>query len=274
MNKKIKVKGSVTLLILLLTSLATYSQMGEMKMEMYKSAEVDGCTDFHCLKCADRNMCSRGEQCNMQDCGHQHGAVLCHGGILFYIRSAQGFADDAGAKSCVARAEHIASEINMFMGMDSHGNSNFAVLDENKNEINNATQIPMVWFVMDGMHHNAITISDSDLAGYKYRAVLPDMRSMALPANKLTKELVAQWWAYNLNDHFTMMVKNEKPTMTTYTHCGKVLLTMWETAREIVPTGKIPMNTWHKIAENLSTEEKAHLYLAAQIVPMNFDPRR
>lgn len=251
-------------------------KMGEMKMEMYKSAEIDGCTDFHCFKCSDRNACSRGEHCNMQDCGHKHGAILCHGGILFYIRSAQGFTDDAGNPSCVTRAEFVANQLNMLLGMmESHENCYFSVLDENKNEINNSKQIITIWFAMEGMNpHKVISISSSDLAGYKYRADLQDLKNMATPSNKLTKKLVAQWWAYNLKDHFTMMVLNEKPYLTTYTHCGKVLLIMWEEARLLVPSGKIPMHIWNKVVENLSTEEKAHLYFAAQIIPMNFNPNK
>lgn len=268
--------SSLLFLILTLTSFTSFGQMKGMQMEMYKYAEIDGCTDFHCYKCNDRNACSLGKHCNMPNCGHKHGAVLCHGGILFYLRSADGFIDNAGNPSCVSRAESIATQLNMFLGMmENHEGCYFAVLDENLQEIINSETTPSVWFSMEGMDmHKVLSVSNSDLAGYKYRAVLSDIKDMAYPANKLTKKLVAQWWSYNLKDHFSMMVLNEKPYLTTYTYCGKVLLKMWEEARKIVPSGKIPMSTWSQVVENLSPEEKTHLLLAAQIVPMNFNPNK
>ena len=47
-TKILAMKSIIILWLLLLVASATYGQMG--KMSMYKSAEVDGCTDFHCLK--------------------------------------------------------------------------------------------------------------------------------------------------------------------------------------------------------------------------------
>jgi hypothetical protein len=247
--------------------------MVKMKMVMYKSSEIDGCTDFHCLKCGDRNKCSREDHCDMPDCGHKHGAVTCHGGVLFYLRSSEGYTDNAGDKSCLARAEYVATRINQFMDMmDSHNNCDFIVLDKNKNEIISSTQTPTIWFIMKGPDQKVISISNSDLAGYAYRSNLPDLKKMAMPEDQLSKKIVAQWWASNLKDHFSMMVMNEAPSLTTDTQCGTVLLTMWEKARKLVPSGDIPMSTWSKVVDTLSKEEKSHLYLAAQIVPIDFNP--
>lgn len=118
-----------------------------------------------------------------------------------------------------------------------------------------------------------VTVTASDLSGYKYRSRLPDLKDKSKRADKLTKKLVAQWWAYLLKDHFKMMALNEAPYLTTYTHCGMVLKKMWNIARKKVPEGKIPMKVWNDIVKNdLSEKELDHLFLAAQVIPKDFDP--
>lgn len=259
---------------------AQEEQKPEMKMEMkkmkmYKAAEVDGCSDFHCLKCSNRDACSE-DYCDIKDCGHKHGAVLCHSGILFYIREAAGIRDEQGILSCTTRAKLIAERINKYLGMSmEHKACYFTVLDEVQGEVISDKQIPTIWFKMAaGAHaHKVLSVTGSDLSGYKYRSQLPVHKDKSKPANKITKKLVAQWWAYLLKDHFKMMVLGEAPYLTVYTHCGMVLKKMWTIAKKKVPEGKIPMMVWKDIVKNeLSEEEQDHLYLAAQIIPKNFDP--
>lgn len=260
------IAGILFFLMLPICTPIIYGQMSHMKM--YQAGAIDGCTDFHCLKCIDRNLCSRGEHCNMPNCGHIHGAVLCHGGILFYLRNPNGYKDESGKYSCLARAINVANQLNEYLKMmESHDNCHFSVVDKH--------QTVTIWFAMmmgDGHRHKVVSVTPSDLQGYKYRSNLPELNEEALPANKITKKLVAQWWASNLTDHFRMMVQNKAPHLTTDTNCGKVLLKIWEKARVIVPSGKIKMNVWTQVVEDLSSDDRALLYLASQIVPKNFDP--
>lgn len=250
---------------------------GMKKMKMYKAAEVDGCTDFHCLKCKDRNACSRGKHyCDIKECGHKHGAVICHSGILFYLRTDAGIRDEQGNLSLIARAKGVTERLNDYLDMAAgHESCYFTVLDETQKEIVSNKQTPTIWFkTVAGGHANmVVTVTESDLSGYKYRSRLPDLKGKSKRADKLTKKLVAQWWAYILKDHFKMMVLSEAPYLTVYTHCGMVLKKMWNIARKKVPEGKIPMKVWNGIVKNdLSEKELDHLFLAAQIIPKDFDP--
>jgi hypothetical protein len=229
---------------------------------MYKASEISGCGDFHCNKCSDRNNCSTNNFCGIENCGHKHGTIVCHGGVLFYLRTSNGIIDKDEQPSCYNRAELISTRLNKYMRlMETKNSGYFKVIDAN------------LVFVTEGDNiYDVLTVSDSDLAGYTFRSSQPELSKMSIEAANLNKKMVAKWWSSILNDHFKMMVLNEKPNLTTNTHCGKVLLVMYNKARELVPIGKIPMNVWAKVAKNLSSEEKSKLYLAAQIVPKKFNP--
>lgn len=242
---------------------------------MFSAAPLDGCDDFHCRKCKNRNHCTGRPNCGISDCGHQHGLTLLNGGALFLLRSANGATNSDGQPSCYARARTAADRLNHLMSsMGDHDRCYFTVLDENRNELVGSGQNPVIWFTMAGSRHyqKVITVTDYDLAGYQYRSASSELAGMAKPADELNKKLVAQWWASLLKDYFGMIMENQPPRLTTYTHCGKVLDTVWDLARREVPEGKIPMSAFSRAIDNLPDEKKTRLFIAAQVIPKNFDP--
>ncbi len=268
----IKLANAFAMLIVIVIFFFTAELMSQTTtMGMYKSSAIDGCEDFHCRKCEDRNSCTLGFNCGMDNCGHKHGAVSCDESIVFYLRTSNGYTDENGNKSCTVRAKVVAERLNSFMTMNEDNEFKFKILDENGESLSGSKSNPTIWFSYEnGENKKLITVTNSDMQGYKYRASLPLLSKMATPPDEITKELVAQWWLANLTDHFRMMVLNKKPYLTTNTHCGKVLLTVWNDARALVPAGKISMDVFKKVMRDLSSEDKKHLLLAAQIIPNNF----
>ncbi len=285
MTVRLKQMMLVPLAIILLVGIPgfdAYSMQGMENMnggmghdKMFSAAPMDGCDDFHCQKCGDRNHCSGRSNCNMPGCGHEHALVLLNGGALFYLRSADGVVNENGRLSCYTRARQVVERLNQFMGMmKDHGRCYFTVLDENRKELVRSNQNPTIWFTMAGGGHfqKVITVTNSDLDSYRYRTASTGLAGMAKPAGELNKKLVAQWWAYLLKDYFAMVMENQPPRLTTYTHCGMVLDKVWAAARVEVPSGKIPMPVFKKAIDNLSDEDRTRLFVAAQIIPKNFDP--
>ena len=218
-TKLLCVHAALFIILMFLYSTELFPQ--DNSMGMYNSSTIDGCTDFHCLKCKDRNNCTLGFYCGIKNCGHKHGAVSCTESIIFYIRSSNGYTDENGNKSCTVRARNVSERLNSFMTMMSENDEfRFIILNENGDSLSDSKSNPTIWFNGDnGEDKKLITITNSDMLGYKYRASLPALSKMATPPDKITKILVAQWWLANLTDHFNMMVLNKEPYLTTNTHC-------------------------------------------------------
>lgn len=264
-----------TLIILIFLQFSLSSNLFSQNdnMAMYQSKSINGCQDFHCTKCSNRDNCSLGYYCSKDGCGHKHGIVSCGEGVLFYLRSSNGYANQNGEKDCEVRAHAIAQTLNSSMQMMSnHDDCTFIVRNEKGDPLRNGDD-PTIWLEMKMGHNKKIvTITNSDMIGYKSRAKMLAFSKMAKEPGSITKKMVAYWWANNLEDHFAMMVLNKEPSLTINTHCGKVLLKVWNNARTIIPEGKIPMKTFASVMQNLSAEEKKHLKLAAQIIPKNYKP--
>ncbi len=243
----------------------------ERKMVMYEPVEVDGCTDYHCRKCTDRDRCSlSGKECSHPNCGHIHGAVLCHGGVLFYLRSSKG----TGYFNCSERAKSVAGKLNSAMQMATHKNYKF--------ELEWAGNTPTIWHMTaDGsMRKKIVTITTGDVMGYEYRAKTSDRSledwkfSQRVGDKTAGKIAVAEWWLAMLTDHFKLMAQSAKPAETITTHYGHVLYKMWELAREKHPSGPFPMSIWSEVVNELSQEDRDKLYLAARIIPRDFAESR
>jgi len=238
-------------------------QMGQ-KMDMYQSGLVDGCTDHHCLKCTDRDRCSEQVKCSLPNCGHIHGAVLCHGGVLFYLRTS------AGYYNCHARAKSVANKLNSVMRIATRENYKF--------ELEWTGDTPAIWHMtVDGsMREKIVTITPGDVEGYRYRAKISDMSlehwkfSKRVGGKTVGKIVVAEWWLALLTDHLKLMAQSEKPTETTDTYYGSVLYKMWEMAKKKHPSGPFPMSIWPEIVNELPQEDKDKLYMAARIIPKDF----
>lgn len=86
---------------------------------VFSATVLSGCDDFHCRECKNRNHCTGRPNCDMADCGHEHGLVLLEGGSLFFLRSANGIADERGKLSCFSRAKLVSSRLNKFISWAS-----------------------------------------------------------------------------------------------------------------------------------------------------------
>ena len=218
-------------------------EMPPHPMAMYQPKRIDGCEDYHC--------------------GHEHGAVFCHGGALFYLRSSRG----TGYSDCYERATSVAEKLNNAMQI---ADSEFKLKWDG--------DTPTIWHIRnDGSEiEKIVTITSGDVMGYERRAeIFPDKslkRKLFDPQRKVRgktagKIVVAEWWLALLTDHFKLMVKSEKPTETINTYYGEVLYEMWKRAKK---DDSFNMPTWNKIVKGLSAQDRKKLHEAARIIPEDF----
>lgn len=229
----------------------------EHDIAMYGVEPLSGCDDHHCLRCPHRDRCGPLDRCGMEDCGHEHAVVLCHGCALFFLRSA------AGMTSCLERGREAAATLNA-VAMAGEGVGY-------RYEVRSGGSGAEIWRASAGDEPDrfVLRVAEGDVEGYRYRAtVIP----MSREPSAITGHLVARWWAALLQDHYDAMILGLPPTRTVQTHCGRPLRKAYDEARRIVPEGPIPMERWREVfTERLAPMDRDRLALAAQIIPENFE---
>ena len=216
------------------------------------------------------------------DPGDIHGGVVLKGqdeAILLYLR--------AGGK--YERAKYVAKELNdlfnighppVFEVFPPHRHPDF-----HDNPAHPKSTDHWSIFVMkmamdddDEIHpHEIVWLLPGDIFGFRYRApgnkYHDKSKTQGLDLKKdheIDAELVAQWWAANLEDLCAMFICGKEPVNTAGTFAGEIYSKIYHEGRELHPEGEIEIDEWLAVLEELSFRDRKALRRAGQFIPEAF----
>jgi|GEM_PF-5375859 len=212
---------------------------------IYAGVDIPGSEDFHP--------------------GDTHGGVAWKDAkdvILLYLRAPGGYA------SKPARAQEAAKELNE-MFLIGHA-PDFEVVHE-KGETSIVVE-------PESEHpHHVVTVTRGDVLGYQYRAPGGKYNDAAATsglrlkeANEINAEMVAKWWAANLEDQIAMFLGSEEAHHTKGTFAGETYESLYKKARSQFPSGEIELEQWIQVINALTPEEKRQLKMVGQFIPEDF----